>query len=495
MFKSTAAGLTLAITVGILAGCGGSRSQPSASSGTVVALIGDAPLCNVVSFNVTISDFSLIPTSGIGAAHIIPTASSFKVNLGALRDFSTAFYVNSATAESYNKATLSISSAQLAIYDPTQSPPVHTLFATITNTKPTFTIEPPMTVTKGQVSALQLELDMARSIQLDANGQVTGQVTPVFTVTPLTASGNEGFGELDDMVGFVRSVTPTYSTSTPQFIGNFLMQLFSGWIPAGVTVTVNFTPSTQLYGATDLSHLLTGSFVEVDGNFDSKGNFVANTVEVEDQENLQQNRIALIGPLTSLTKDSSGNLTGFDMWVRQEEPDDSFSVSLDSIVSVSLSSSTAYQVSSRSANFANTVFGPSALVVGQEVVVHGPFTKPASSSSGQTPPTTVAAEKVYLKLQSIQGNFASLVKAGSDDKTGAFWLNPCSPLFQGAPVLVITNSQTVFLNLSGLGALSSLPALLVKGLAFFEPKGGTINGITVPAGTLVMLAKQVHQTQ
>jgi hypothetical protein len=35
--------------------------------------------------------------------------------------------------------------------------------------------------------------------------------------------------------------------------------------------------------------------------------------------------------------------------------------------------------------------------------------------------------------------------------------------------------------------------LVVKGLPFFEGEGQTINGVPVPAGTLVILAKQVHQ--
>ena len=119
--------------------------------------------------------------------------------------------------------------------------------------------------------------------------------------------------------------------------------------------------------------------------------------------------------------------------------------------------------------------------------------------SGITP-TSVKADtkdgiplKVYLKLQTHEGNFTSLVAVGSDDRTGAFWLKPCGSIFQNTPILVITSGATNYLNVTGLNGLTSLPSLLVKGLLFFESTGTTINGVTVPPGTLVLLAKQVHE--
>jgi hypothetical protein len=62
--------------------------------------------------------------------------------------------------------------------------------------------------------------------------------------------------------------------------------------------------------------------------------------------------------------------------------------------------------------------------------------------------------------------------------------------------MVLTSNQTVFINLSGLSSLGghgTSPNLIVKGLPFFEMNAQTINGVAVPAGTLVILAEQVHQ--
>jgi hypothetical protein len=206
----------------------------------------------------------------------------------------------------------------------------------------------------------------------------------------------------------------------------------------------------------------------------------------------------LIGPVTSVTRNASGNVTSFNLWMRDVEPNDPSTATLDTLCVVNVTASTTYQYSSRSANFANLPFGPGNIAVGQEVVVHGQVTPPTGSSGSGAPslPTTVAADKVYDKLQSIQGSFSSLVQVAKDDKTGAFVFTPCSTFFQGTSTMVLTSNQTAFVNVSGLSSLSghgTQPSLLVKGLPFFEAQAQTINGVPVPAGTLVILAKQVHQ--
>jgi hypothetical protein len=57
---------------------------------------------------------------------------------------------------------------------------------------------------------------------------------------------------------------------------------------------------------------------------------------------------------------------------------------------------------------------------------------------------------------------------------------------------VVTNNQTTYVNVTGLGAITTVDSLVVKGMPYYEPQAVTINGVTIPAGTLVMQAKQVH---
>jgi hypothetical protein len=484
--RMLAMGLTVGVAIGILMSCGSNpTTAPSPGSGALITLISDAAPCDVLSFRAFIDGLTLTAVGGAGGPAIIPTSQSYELNFGMLRDLPTVLNITSLTAGTYNEATMGLALVEMGVYDPSASPPVKTIGARLTTASPTFTIAPPLTITKGQVSVLRIDFNLVQSIGVDSNGQITTKVTPVIIGSPVTASGSQGFGELDDLLGFVRSVTPT--SPDPRFLGSFLLQLLSGSLPQGPAPTVSLTESTELFGAPPLDQLLTGSFVEVDGYFDASGNLVANAVEVEYQEDLAQNKVALIGTITGLAKDSSGNLSEFDLWVRQEEPNNEADIQLNSIVAVNLSSSTAYQFSSRPVNFANLTFAPTTLALGQEVVVHGPYTKAA----GQT--TRVAADKVYLKLQPVQGSSTSIVQIGSDDRTGAFWLSPCMSLFQKQPILVLTNNQTTFLNLSGLSGLTTRPLLLVKGLLFPQPQGATINGVPVPPGTLVLLAKQVHQ--
>jgi hypothetical protein len=365
-------------------------------------------------------------------------------------------------------------------------------------------VSPPLVITKGQASVVQIDFDMLHMIESMQTDPTTGKLdvtgTPEITITPILAAGSagQGFGELNDLVGFVRSVTILPPGNTSLYDGSFALQLLSASVTGAPLVAINLNSASQLYGFSELNQLVTDSFMEVDAYIDVDGNFVGTNVEDEYTEEPWNNILALIGPVTSVTRDSQGNVTSFNLWARDVEPNSALVVTLDTIPVVNVSSSTIYQFSSRNANFANLPFGPNNITVGQEVIVHGTVTPATGGSGSGAPavPATVAAAKVYDKLQSILGSFNSLLQVGSDDKTGAFVFTPCSTLFQGTPTLVLTSNQTVFVNVSGLSSLSghgAPPNLTVKGLPFYEEQAQTINGVPVPAGTLVILAKQVRQ--
>ncbi|MGA2611077.1 MAG: DUF5666 domain-containing protein [Terriglobia bacterium] len=506
--------VTIAVTA-VLAGafltsCGSSTPTTTVATGSLTSLVGDTPgLCDAVSFPFNVTDLSLIGYSltgtGAGTTPINPSSASapeIKINLGCLRDFTTVLNISPANVGTYDIAYLTLTAPQLVFYDPTilpPNPPTSTAQFTLSPLKNIqVPISPSLVINKGQASVIQIDFDMLRMIGSITTDPTTGKLivtgTPEITVTPLTASGSQGqgFGVLDDLVGFVRSVTILPPGSTSLYNGSFTLQLLSASITGPPLVTVNLNSSSQLYGFSELNQLVTDSVMEVDAYIDVDGNFVATTVEDEYTEDPSSNILALIGPVTSVTRNASGNVTSFNLWMRDVEPNNSFVATPDTLCTVNLTASTTYQYSSRSANFANLPFGPSNIAVGQEVVVHGPVRQSGPPSL----PTTVVAGKVYDKLQSIQGSFSSLVQVAKDDKTGAFAFTPCPTLFQGTPTMVLTSNQTAFVNVSGLSSLSghgTQPSLLVKGLPFFEVQAQTINGVPVPAGTLVIVAKQVHQ--
>ena len=523
--RTLGAGLTAILAAALTVSCGDSSNPPPpVGSGTLFTFISDMPICDVLAFHVLASGSSQ-PTLALEIAgttnrvSVIPFTSAIKLNFLELRDFSTVLNLASISAGSYDQATLIYSSPTLVLYDPTQNPPTRAVTTSLPSTLPSIPIQPHLVIKPpvngtSQVSALQIDFDLRHSVQLDTSGRPTGVVTPVLTATPIAASANQRFGEgeLDDVFGIIDRVD-TFS-SNGSFVGDIGLQLLQG---TGPSLTVNLTSNTVINGIVScgppalagqactsgvLAKIPTDSFAEVDGYVGTDGNFVANSVEIEDEENpaTDANQLAFLGIVLSTTKDSSGNVTQFTFFIRDEEPDAGIpTVPLDSVVVVNPSTSTTYQYSSRSSNFTNLAFDQTQIRPGQELVVHGVFNRPATpTGSTVAPPTTIAPGKIYLKLQTHEGNFSSLVQAAGDDKTGAFMLAPCAMLFNNSPILVVTNTNTKFLNVGGLNELTPQGDLIVKGLLFYDLHGGvlqgnTINNVSVPPGTLVLVAKQVHR--
>ncbi len=479
-------------------GCGGgSSSVPStAGTGALYTIVGDTPTCNVLGFALFLTELDLhpegaSPTQTLTAYPTNASPTSPVVEFGTLRDTSTIANLTTVSAGTYDQAIVTLTVNSAAKYDPTVNPPASLLKTNITTTRVVVNIQPPLTVTKGQVSVLQLDLNLAQSLAVDSQGQLTGDVTPVFTARPVPASGPNDFGEFDSLEGFILSVNS--SSPGTGFTSSFVLQTLSGRGPA---LTVDLTSATNLLPATlndRIDEVPTGSFVEVDGYINTSGNIVAKGIQVEDREDITNQMLAYLGPVLSVTRDSSGNVTQFDMLSRNTEPDDTTAVDLDSNITVNVSSSTtfkAYQLSpdlTAQANAANLAFNAQTLAPGQEVVVHGVYTK----ATGEL--VNVAADAIYLRLQPFQGDFTSLLQAGSDDKTGAFQFAPCSDLVKGTPFIVATDGQTDFVNPLGLSALSPATPMLVRGLSLLNKQGGTINGVPVPAGTMVLLANHIRQ--
>jgi len=92
------------------------------------------------------------------------------------------------------------------------------------------------------------------------------------------------------------------------------------------------------------------------------------------------------------------------------------------------------------------------------------------------------------------GTFQTLQAAGSDDKTGAFTMVPCSGLFGGQAITAMTYTPTFFTGVSGLTGLASTPTLDTTGLLYYQQTSGTTpNGASWTAPTWVIEAIGVHQ--
>ncbi len=484
--------LLISLTAFTLAGCGGggaSPQNPFGGEGSLVVFTGDAPLCNVASLEVTLTGATLTP-QGAGAGSltgtpisILSSGQSLTEDFASLTDFSTLLSFTSVPVGTYSQIALTLANPKLTVLDTTKSPPAPTTIATtVSPLTVTFNITPALNVTAPATSAsgLQLDFDLRNSVQTDSQGQVTGKVVPVFRARPRTVPSGSGVSDLENLHGVVSILTA--GSTNPLFTGSIVVQAPGLNGPAS---TVNVNNSTAFNGATGLNGILLGTYVEVDASVNSSGNIVANTVQAEEQEVLGQNKAAFVGPIVSIARDSSGNATQFNLFIREENPDTNGAVPTKGLVVVNVSSSTLFKVSAGAPNPDQLQFGRTTAGLGQDVVVHGQFQIGV--------PPLVNATSVFLRRQSVTGNFSKLLVAGSDGKTGGFVLTPCSGVFQGQSISVLTFSSTSFGGVADLNALTQSPTLVVKGLLFFEPTLTTAGTVTLTPPTLVLVAEEVHQ--
>ena len=267
---------------------------------------------------------------------------------------------------------------------------------------------------------------------------------------------------------------------------------------SGPVLTVYVTDTTVLNGASKLSDLTEGMFMEVHAIADASGRIVAKEIDAELTENATNGQAAFLGIVTSVTR-SSGKATQFDLYVREVFPAGT-GVPVDSKVTFFIDpSTTTFVLTNQSADFADLGFDETTLAVGQRVVAHGEL-RAQAAVVGITP--AADARAVYLGLGTILGTLSTTVpvtKNISDAKLGGFTMLPCSSVFAGQPpITVLTADQTTFTGLSDLNGLTSippLPVLIIKGLLFYQQSSGSQNGVGWIPPANVQVATQVHQLQ
>lgn len=482
--------LVLTLGVAVLLSCGGSSSMSSSNSnnppptatGSVAVFGSDAPICDVISFQVTITGATLTPQGGGTPVSILSSTNPITVDFARLVDFTTLLSLGSSVpAGTYSELTLTLSNPQLVVLNVTSTPPApQSVPATLTTSSVAASISPPLVVNANASAGLAVDFSLRKSVQTDANGQVTGTVDPILEVSPAAGSGGDDVGDFDDLHGLVQTVNTSSSNSA--FTGSFTIQIHGG---VGPVVMINTTSSTDFEGASNLSALTAQMFVGVQGHVDGSGNIIADEVDVEAQEASSQSVGVFLGRVMGVTRDSSGNATSFTLFVQEELPDLSSSVPLRSGLTVTIPAGAHFWIRNREGNQASFQFDPGTLGLGEEVAVHG-IVEPGS-------PATLSAYAIALRRQTVWGNFNSLLTAGSDGVTGGFTMTPCGAIFQGKPITVLTFAQSDFSNVSNLIGLGPQPTLAVRGLLFYQQTSGSENSATWTGPTWVLEARKVHQ--
>jgi hypothetical protein len=443
--------LMVAVAV-CVAGCtSGGGSAPSSSSsspaqsGSVYLLGTDAPLPSVVSFAVNVQGITL----SNGTATPVSILNGVQtVDFARFNGLSTLLDFNSIPTGTYTTATITLGSATLG-YLNLQSgaaPTVSTMPAALTQSVVTINLARPFIVNAGDVDALRFDFDLQQSIQVDANGQITGQVTPTIDLKALSASDPEDY--IDEFDAGIVSIDASSNS--------FVIQG-----PHGRQYTVQLSSSTEFENNETISNLTTSSIVQVSGSFAPN----SQTISADCVGILSQDGYWAAGLVTSVTP-PQGAANGFNLYVRAELPADT-GLTLGQIANINLNGSEKYFIYKMHTPLTQFFFNSSLLVPGQHVSIGGPL-------SDASNPQAVTVHRIVLRHEGHAGEW---VVGSTNTGNGTFQFNSnglAGVLFNG-PVTVYTTPVTSWLGgLTGLSDLSGNSGISIRviGLVLKNPSTG-----------------------
>jgi Domain of unknown function (DUF4382) len=425
---------------------GGSGSTtPTAQSGSVYVLGTDAPLPSVVSFavsvqSITLSNGSSTPVSILNGAQTVDFARFNGLNT--LLDF------NSIPAGTYTTATITLGSATLGYLNtaPPAAPTIVTTAASLTQPVVTVNLASPFVVNAGDMDALRFDFDLRQSIQVNATGQITGQVTPVLNLTALGASDAERYiDEFDAGVVSIDSASDSFVVQGPH----------------GRQYTVQLSANSEFENNETIANLTTSSIVEVSGTFAPN----SQTISADCVGILSQDGYWAAGLITYVTP-AQGQAQSLNMYVRAELPADT-GLTLGQIANINLTGSEKYFIYKMHTPLTTFFFNSSLMVPGQHISIGGP-------ASGATNSQMVTAHRIVLRHEGHAGEW---VAGSTNTGNGTFQFNSnglVGVLFNG-PITVYTTPVTLYLGgLNALGDLSGGSAipLRIVGLVLKNPANG-----------------------
>lgn len=432
LLLSALAALTITgLTVVALTGCGqgpatGSSSISSGSS--MIVTVGDAPLSNILSAEVTISGITLTPSAG--GSSVSAMSGSRVVELSSLGAIQEPLETDKVAAGTYNAASVTVSSAKVTYLD--SSGKVVTGNATISKQNISVSLNPALTVKQGQDVQLRLNFNLAQSFDL-TNSTLT--FTP--SVTSAAAS-IEKENETDREVEVTGSVVSISSSSITVKSAN-----------TGAQSTFSINSSTKFSKNTSASSIKTGSIVTVHGTIQSDGSLIATVISsCLHGSSIDSSQGGGRGIVTAVTTDGSGNVTAFTFVPREDFGDMSAPMSLN----VSISSSTTYGVNedAQQEGIAASAFNNSEIFPGQSVQVLGTL-------SG----TTITAQEVDLAPESLSGTLPAAPQGTAPTYTFTLNLPKASFLTTYEKLTALdasTNAQTQYEDGLTASSFSSLAA-------------------------------------
>ncbi len=456
-------GLLLFGLVLLAAGCSKSSTGPppgqgpGALSGSLALFGQDAPLDNLVKFEITVTGITLNP----GNVQVSLPAGGVRLELTSLQITTDLIRLDqNIPAGTYTSVDLTLANPEIKFRDPSTGNIVELEGIQLPLQTSSVTVNVSFSIAQGQLTALLFDFDLRALVVTDAGGNITG-VNPTssnITISLVDVAGVQG--EFEDEVGRVVSINATDST--------FVFEPFSGC--QQVTITTDISTVFEDFAApNDFNSLQVDQIVEVDADLRVDGTFLAEKVEFEDDAMEDE----IEGLIVDATRDAGGNVTQFQLVLFDVAPcaatlpvADIFTVNVPTTPGV-----VDFRIDEDDLSVDPALFnGPEDLEVGQKVDVD------PVEVLGTDP---ITAEKIKLEDQTIRGTVNAPIA------TLAFDLVPAATLFSDSSITVqISLAETEFDDLpGGINDLFIGKAVRVKGLLFRDL-----------AGELIFEAKRVDGT-
>ncbi len=433
-----------------LAGCGSSSmnstSTTPANTATGASFVTgtDAPMAAVTSFAVVLNGIAVTDASG-NSVQLLSGAPT--VDFARFNGLNTLLDMNDVPVGTYTSVTISLGSATLGYLNTASgvAPTIASEPATLTTSSVTLPLANPLVVaTAGAPVGIHLDFSLAKSIQVDSNGQITGSVNPTFAVDTVANTDPEAY--IDEFTAAVVSV-------------NSSAQSFVVQGPHGRQFTINVNGQTDWDANASLAQLTTSSIVQVSGQLDKADA----TLDADEVDILSQQGFYASGQVTYVAP-SSGPATSFDLYVRGLLPTTT-GLSLGQIAQVDLTGSEKYSIYWMHGQLAQFLFNQSLLLAGQDVAIGGPAT-------GAANPQSVAAHRVVLRDWGFNGT----VVAGSIDsasQTFQIQVDGFAGVLVPQTVTVYLTGKTEFRKgWTGIGNLTDGASVRVVGLLLKDPTSG-----------------------
>jgi hypothetical protein len=462
MRHSKAMGVFFALFAAFTLGaCGGGSTSSSGNGGgtqsaSVFTIGTDAPLPSVVSCPVTIMGITLY--NGTTNVPVMETPQT--IDFAQLSGLHQLVDLEAVPTGTYTSATVTIATAQIGYIDTSKNPPViTTINATLSPATATATFSTPFVVQNADLIGLRMEFDLAKSIQVDGSGNITGVIDPTFHMGLLNSTDAEV--SIDDFhAGVISVISPS---------------LFTVQGPAGRMWTVQVAPTTTMDDPTvPMGTYTVNTIVSITGTLDP----VSHYIDATEVQVVSTDAFYLGGLFTSI-RPPSGPATAADLYVREELPAVN-AIEDGDITTLTLNGSEVYRIGNINLPITTLLFNNSMLAAGQHVDIGGKLV----TSNGTS---TLTVHRVVLRRQGQEGTLDAGTVVIQSGNVGSFGFNDnwTAGVLLPQPLTVMTTNQTNFIGLSGLSALSGAGAVPLRVVGYV-----LINSQT---GKAVLVATSVEE--